>query len=296
MPQKLKIEFPTQGWKQILTARKEMLDAYDQAREKAKSHKVQTSHGNVAEAEFRKWLIRFLPKRYGVTSGYIVSPGLESGDKTPHFDVIIYDQLESPVLWVEDSPDVSPQGRVLAIPVEYVRSVLEIKSNFTSSSVSDAIDHIRGLLPLMGGPDEPHEKYKLYLPMNFCCGLVFFNLLQDQQFSEAALKKTICGIVLRGFYGGVILRGEGHSKANTGRIFFIESETPFDSTIGKNKVSLLKSGQTKSVQISDNCHVGSTLMWSESNFSQFGFDLIALMQGTYKAGRLSSVYGLGTSK
>ncbi len=90
-----------------------MLDAFDRARNKAASHEVETYHGKVAEAEFRKWLTDFLPKKYGVTSGYIVSPGLKSTEKTPHFDVIIYDQLESPILWVEGDPDVSSQGRSL---------------------------------------------------------------------------------------------------------------------------------------------------------------------------------------
>jgi hypothetical protein len=94
MANKLQIEFPVQGWKQFLTSRKEMLDAYDRAREKAKSHEVEVFHGKVAEAELRKWLSSFLPKRYRVTSGYIVSLGLKSTEKTPHFDVIIYDQLE----------------------------------------------------------------------------------------------------------------------------------------------------------------------------------------------------------
>ena len=98
MSEKLRIEFPTQGWKQFLTSRKEMLDAHDRAREQAKAHKVETYHGNVAEAELRNWLSSFLPKRYGVTSGYIISPGLKSTQKVPHFDVVIYDQIESPVL------------------------------------------------------------------------------------------------------------------------------------------------------------------------------------------------------
>ena len=46
--------------------------------------------------------------------------------ETPHFDVIIYDELDAPVLWIEDTPDASPQGRSLAIPVEHVRGVLEV--------------------------------------------------------------------------------------------------------------------------------------------------------------------------
>jgi hypothetical protein len=121
VPEKLKIEFPSQGWRQIPTARREMLDAFDRAREKAGSHEVEIYHGKVAEAEFRKWLSSFLPKKYGVTSGYVVSPGLKSTEKTPHFDVIIYEQLESPILWVEDSPDTHLKG----IPSPFRSSMFE---------------------------------------------------------------------------------------------------------------------------------------------------------------------------
>ena len=93
MTNQLKPEFPSQGWKQILTARKAMLDEFDRAREQARVHEVETFHGRVAEASCRRWLSEFLPRRYGVTSGYIVSPGLKSSQKAPHFDVIIYDHL-----------------------------------------------------------------------------------------------------------------------------------------------------------------------------------------------------------
>lgn len=186
MNEKLQIQFPSQGWKQFLTARKEILDAFDRAREKARSHEVETYHGKVAEAEFRKWLASFLPKRFGVTSGYIISTGLKSTDKAPHFDVIIYDQLESPVLWIEDHPDVSSQGRSLAIPVEYVKCVLEVKSSFASNTVDNAIGHLKDLLPLMASIDDPTERYKLHLPQTFCCGLVFFDLKEQYKFEACA--------------------------------------------------------------------------------------------------------------
>jgi len=296
MTEKLKIEFPSQGWKQFLTARSEMLDAYDRARDQSRGHEVETYHGTVAESQFRKWLSSFLPKRYGVTPGYIVSSGLKSNVKTPHFDVIIYDQLESPILWVEESPDVSAQGRSFAIPVEYVQCVLEVKSNFSSSTVSDAMNHLKDLLPLMIGSDDISEKYKLHLPENFCCGLVFFNLLKKDQFSEAALQKIISGIELRRFFGGIILRGEAHTKALTGRISLLRGETPIESTIGKEKQSLLNFGMSQSIEVTENLYFGSMLTWAETFFSQFGFDIIAMMQGTYESGRLSSFYGIGTSE
>jgi hypothetical protein len=149
MEKELKIEIPSQAWNPFLTSRKKLLDEFDQAKEKSKSHKVEVYHGKVAEAKFREWLSEFLPKRYGVTSGYIVSIGLKSSEKNPHYDVIIYDQLESPILWIDNSPDASHAGQSRAIPVEYVYSVIEIKSNFSTKNVKHAIDHLKELLPLM---------------------------------------------------------------------------------------------------------------------------------------------------
>ena len=211
MTERLKPKFPTQGWKQIRTARKDMLDAYDKAREQARSHEVETYHGRVAEAKFGGWLTGFLPKRFAVTSGYIVSCGLGSAERTPsHFDVIIYDALESPVLW-SDNPDSSTGGRSLAIPVEHVRAVLEVKSHFSASNVRSSIEHLRDLSDVMRGVDDCNEQYKLYLPLNFRCGVVFFELRIEDAKSRTALQALIDGGGLRGFFGGMILRGESHT-------------------------------------------------------------------------------------
>lgn len=296
MSEKLRTQFPTQGWKQFLTSRKDMLDAFDSAREKAKSHEVETYHGKVAESEFRKWLINFLPKRYGVTSGYIISTGIRSDKKAPHFDVIIYDQLESPILWVEDDPDVSSQGRSLAIPVEYVKAVLEVKSNFSPKSVTEALEHLGDLSPLMSGLDEPSERYKLHLPQTFCCGLIFFDLKKEFEYSESTLLKFLSGIQYRGFFGGIILRGEGHTLPFSGKIRLLHSEEPIEGIIGPGKASMLQTSLTQTVQIADNLHMAAILTWSEIEFSQFAFDLVAIMQGTYDVGRVSSFYGMGTTQ
>lgn len=295
MQDKLKIEFPSQGWRQILTARKEMLDTYDRAREQARAHEVETFHGKVAEAACRKWLSGFLPKRYGVTSGYVVSPGLRSSHRTPHFDVIIYDQFESPILWVEDNPDSSEQGRALAIPVEYVRAILEVKGSFSARTVKESLGHLRDLLPLMRHVDAPTDRYKLHLPPTFCCGLIFFELRRRDANSEAAMAALIDGVGLRGFCGGMVLRGEGHTSPNTARISLIQSETTIDSTIRSQETPLLEFGTSGSLQVAENLHIGSLIMWSESAFAQFAFDLIAMIQGTYETNRLSSLYGLGNS-
>ena len=235
----LKVQFPSQGWKQMLTAKKEMLDSYDSAREKARSHEIETFHGNVAEAVFRKWLSGFLPKRYGVTSGYVVSPGLSNDEKIPHFDVIIYDQLDSPILWIEDNPDSSEQGRSLAIPVEYVRLILEIKSSLSPRTVKDSLNHLADLSSLMNGVDDPEDRYKLHLSSTFRCGLVFFELRKEEAYSEAALSAVTKGYKLRGFLGGIILRAEQLTVPSSGRIFLYQSEESSESNLNSSFTSPL---------------------------------------------------------
>lgn len=288
---------PAQGWSQFLTARKEMLDSFDNARTYSTKHKVETSHGNVAEAEFRKWLSNFLPKKYAVTSGYIISPGISDSEKLLHFDVVIYENLESPVLWIEDSPDKSEQGRSLAIPAEYVKGVIEVKSAFKNSTVKKAIEHLGELKKLMSGIDSPDERYKMYLTPNFFCGLVFFELRKENEFDKSALNSIIGGIDLRGFLGGIILRGEGKTKQVTGRIDLLRSETSMVSKIKKPDRSLLSGwGNADSLKIKDDLHFGAMLMWSETNFSEYAFDLVALLNGTFEVGRLSSFHALGTTE
>ena len=139
------------------------------------------------------------------------------------------------------------------------------------------------------------ERYKLHLPATFCCGIVFFEMRKEQQFSESALAKLVAGVQFRGFFGGIILRGEGHTVGATARLSLAQSKTRIESTIGPTRQSLLGGfGMTESVRVTGDLHC-AMLIWAEPNFSQFGFDLIAMMQGTYEAGR-SSFYGMGTSE
>jgi hypothetical protein len=294
---KRRLAIPSQGWRQFLTARAEMLAAFDSARTKAKAHEVETYHGKVAEAELRSWLSSFLPKRYGVTPGYIVSQGMKSETKAPHFDVIIYDALESPVLWIEGDPDQSKAGRSMAIPAEFALGVLEVKATMTAQSTRKAIEHLSDLKPLMQGFDTPSDRYKLYLPDRFYCGIVHFQLCKNSEHSESALSSIMGGVELRGFLGGLVLRGEGHSLPFSGRMSLLNSKNPIKSTIGKNKQSLLDSSPlSATVKVTEELHLGTMLSWTEFAFSQFAFDILAIMQGTYEQGRVSSFYGLGSSK
>lgn len=269
-----------------------MLDAYNIAKTQAGKREVMTSHGNAAEAIFRKWLSEFLPKRYNVSSGFIVSQGLGDNDKLPHYDVIIYDQLEAPILWIESTPDQSDEGRSLAIPAEHVMAVLEVKATLTTTSIGNAIDHLIELRPLMIGIDHPDEPYKRFLPPNFFCSIIFFELEEKSRKSFSILEKFTEGFDLRGFREGITLRGEGHSKPLTGVLDSIRSPQKVDWTTDKNRslledmIMCTKKGDT------ENNYYGTSLCWSERMFAKFAFDMIASFKGKYIRGLISSFHGL----
>ena len=115
---------PVQGHREFIAEKHDLMRAFQSAREKAASRPLPAVEaGDVAEGVFRSWLEGFLPIRYGVTSGYIISSGLPASTPMKHFDVIIYDRLEAPVLWRDNNPDRSNQGLHRPIPVEHRRGV-----------------------------------------------------------------------------------------------------------------------------------------------------------------------------
>jgi hypothetical protein len=306
-----------QGWKQFLISKKEMLDAFDRAKEKAKARKVETLHGEVAEAELRKWLSSFLPKRYGVTAGYIVSQWALDHVKLPHFDAIIYDQLESPVLWREDHSDLSPDGFSRALPAEHVYAVIEVKSSLDSSTTAAAIKHLSDLHPLLVSMDAPNMRYRRYLPPDFFTAVVFFELREEHEFSKTALNNLVPPKELRGYFGGIVLRGENLLPEKCGRVRMFLSETELESPVGKGKKSLLAGppwpwadsrafttedyhlgmritpwSEEEVAQYAPGSHLSTMLIWGEAEFAQFAFDVVALLKGAYQMSLPSSFHGL----
>lgn len=282
----------TQGYKQFMTARKRMLDAYDLAKEQSSGHEVRVYHGIVAEAEFRNWLTDFLPKRYGVTSGYIVSQGLKANVKLPHYDVIIYDQLESPILWLEDNTDRSSQGNSRAIPAEYVRGVIEVKSSFEPDTVRSAVEHLKDLEPLLVNTDLASERYKKFLRHDFFSTVVFYELRRQHEYQRIALNNFAPALSLRRFFGGLILRGEGISPDSCGQMNVLMSDQPYELSDRMRERSLL-SGHSESDGVigPDGVQLRLILFWTDFMFARFAFDLVALLNGTYDSRFLSSFHG-----
>ena len=271
-----------------------MLAQYDVALLHAKGQPVQVHHGVVGEAAVRDWLGTFLPKRYGVVSGYIRAQTAPTPHQTKHFDVIIYDQLESPILWIEENKDKSQGGLVRIIPAEFVRAVLEVKAAFNKTTVRDALAKLDELKPLTEGLDTPGERYPKYLSANTVLGMVFFELRPEDNYDMEALNLFRNVSFKRRFYGAVVLRGDQPNPDATGLVTRLVSATPFEEE-APPKGLLQGATMTATTQVGDN-HFAAIMVWCDTNFAQFAFDLLAILNGTYRQGFVSSMHGFDFSR
>ncbi len=65
--------FTMSGWSQFTTQKSKMGSDFRIFTEMSDNRPTETDKGKFAEALFRDWLGQFLPAKYGVTSGYIIS-------------------------------------------------------------------------------------------------------------------------------------------------------------------------------------------------------------------------------
>jgi hypothetical protein len=210
--------------------------------------------------------------------------------------VIIYDALESPVLWVEESSDTSEKGKVRAIPVEHVRAVIEVKASFSAKTVRDSIRHVGQLSPLLSGTDDPSERYKLHLPLGFFWCMVLFELRASDAKADLGLRAMLKARTIRGFHQAAILRGEGHDLPKTARLALFGSPAPTRKVWRDGEAALLwAAALLESTEVAPELHLSVEVQWEEMNFAMFAFDIVALLQGTYRPDFLSSFYGFGNS-
>ncbi len=188
-------------------------------------------------------------------------------------------------------------GRIRAIPVEYVHAVLEVKATLNAKNIADAFKKLDELAPLLE-VDEANERYKRYLPANFCMGMIFFELPESVARLQL-LNKLVPTNLLRGFFGGVVLSAEGVNPKNTGRFMYrLGGGEPYSlaKVKGRTLTSIARDGVggiwSDSVEIFPGQYLTCIFHWASDHFSQFAFDLIAMMNGTYDPGRLSSWHGL----
>jgi hypothetical protein len=103
--------------------------------------------GSGVEVEVRAVLRSFLPDRFRVTSGYIVSAtsASEEPSVSPQTDVVIVDTLVPHSLWLVDET----QG-IEVVPREAVVGVVEVKRTITPASLGSAVAHLRSIVSAGG--------------------------------------------------------------------------------------------------------------------------------------------------
>ncbi|ABZ76201.1 hypothetical protein Shal_1635 [Shewanella halifaxensis HAW-EB4] len=287
------------GWKQFHRNRKDILDEFDKIYEQQANRPVKTAHGDAVEAYLRKWLSEFLPKKYAVTSGYIIPNLYDDSKILYHYDIIIYQVLEAPVLWTEGNYDNSQQGKYLAIPAKYVVAVYEVKSRLTKKSIVDSIDKLKEV-----------NSFKEQLPATYHSGVIYVDLKESEVNKKNLIKDLYKGVNAHGFIGGMVLRYES-DDTSTGVISLNSIEAP-DSE--DNLLPLAKKIDDLNIYMTENGNAqfaesggGATvvytgeywavsksygvrhisnnvflsLSWSRSGFSEFCIRLINLLDGNY---------------
>ena len=275
----------------FLAQRDYLLAQYDKAKRDTADDPVKTAHGVAAERYFRVWLERFLPKRFGVCKGYIITCNPEYSGPLEEWDILIYDVLESPVLYIR-AEDGGTEKR--AIPVEHVRAVIEAKATFNPASAKQVADKLLRLDAFMGSNASTPD-YPMCLCEPFVCAAVFFESKGNTR-SEFRSSLDNLSAVLQRFpqppFLGLILRAaeeagcpcciqQAQDKASAFSDMDLRVSSPFPAPWQLKR--------------SDRTHVG---LWCpafhSAEFSKFVFDLLQHVKGRYDPTKVSSLYGIAT--
>jgi len=98
------------------------------------SHSLST--GEAREFALKELLRQYLPAKLGVEKG-IVASSVKGELPSKQIDVVIYDKLNTPVLYAAEN--------LRIFPIEGVYAVIEVKSRLNSVTLNDAINNIRSV-------------------------------------------------------------------------------------------------------------------------------------------------------
>lgn len=121
--------------------------------------------GEGNENVLRDLLIKFIPKKYGVSSGIVID---SKGNQSKQCDIIIYDN------W--NYPEILSLTSVKLFPVEFVYAVIEVKTTLTKEESLIAIENIKSVKNLYLSEDRFRSQI-LYEPFGDENGKVHKNSL-----------------------------------------------------------------------------------------------------------------------
>ncbi len=288
--------FGQYGWREFLNNKKAILDQYYQAKELNSNRPVKTSHGVAAEAFIRAWLSEFLPKKFAVTSGYVIPNLYDYENKLYHYDIIVYNQLEAPVLWTEGNFDQNDNGKYRAIPAKYIYAIIEVKSTLNKTSIQESIKKLKSL-----------NDIKNQLHKNFISSSIFIEL-KEQNNNVKTLDAMLGYWDVHNYFGGITLKYE-NDELSSGYIKLfpnnkdenlplkviakrIDSLNIYSNERGGITVAEQGAGVTLTVTKENtfaasktysnqrvNSEAMAMLSWSNSTFSDYCVDLLSYLEG-----------------
>ena len=92
------------------------------------------SKGSAREFILMELLRRHLPQKLAVGSGLIVS---SDGQSSKQIDIVIYDALNTPIMYMADELQI--------FPIECVYAVIEVKSHLNSTELRKSVENIRSV-------------------------------------------------------------------------------------------------------------------------------------------------------
>jgi len=94
------------------------------------------STGEAREFVLKELLRQYLPDKFGAEKGIIIS-SVENELPSKQIDIIIYDKLNTPVLYSAEN--------LRIFPIEGVYAVIEVKSNLNSKTLKSAVENVRSV-------------------------------------------------------------------------------------------------------------------------------------------------------
>lgn len=107
--------------------------------------------GLIAEKAVRAVLKDFLPLKYGVAKGKVMN---STGAMSRHCDIIIYDRMNCPTLYVDEN-----ENQIL--PIEHVSVVVEVKMTLTKHTLTEAFGELSSVAVLQ--PDRPDRSVNSFV-------------------------------------------------------------------------------------------------------------------------------------
>lgn len=275
------------GLDSMLSERDKLLSAFDVAKKQAAEDAVMTEHGVAAEAVLRDWLHTFLPKRFGVTKGHIITPNFDYQGSLEEWDLIVFDALEAPVLFVRDTKDQSATGNRRGIPVEHVRAVIEVKASLNKRSAEKMAEKLAKLAPFIG--TNSAAEYPEFLCQPFASAGVFFETDVDDLLAYTAALDKLAPVYANtlNFLGALVIRSRTQTDVGAILQLLTGMAKPFPPSEELSTAFKLDNGVL--------AQFGSFTGWGRNAFYPFFFDLLRIMKNQYRPGFAPSFYGMGFS-